>query len=122
MYTKLSKCDIYDRIGDSEEAREITISDSHCLICTNKGIIYRKMKSGNWKEVENKKNHKKGYNFIMVDKKQYSRSKLILYAYNKIKLEDKNRNIYHKNSNRLDCSLNNLVLWTNDKQDKHVRS
>jgi hypothetical protein len=80
------------------------------------------MKSGNWKEVENKKNHKKGYNFIMVDKKQYSRSKLILYAYNKIKLEDKNRNIYHKNSNRLDCSLNNLVLWTNDKQDKHVRS
>ena len=123
MYTKLSKCDIYARVKDNGEAREITISDKYPLICTNKGFIYRKMKSGNWKEIENKMNHKKGYNVIMIDKKQYSRSKLILFAYNKIKLEDKNRNIYHKNSDRLDCSLDNLFVGTNDKElNKMIRN
>ena len=116
MYTKLSKSDIYVRIRDNVEAREITISDKYSLICTSKGIIYRKMKSSNWKEIENKRNHQKGYNVIMIDKKQYSRSKLILFAYNKIKLEDKNRNIYHKNLDRLDCSLDNLVFGTNVKE------
>ena len=109
MYVKLSKNDIYSKY-DTICMREISISDKHCFICTNKGNIYRQMKTGYWKEVINKKNHTKGYNVILIDKKQYSRSKLILFAFNKINLEDKNKNIYHKNLDRLDCRLDNLSL------------
>ena len=80
------------------------------FICTKCGMLFRKMKSGYWKEIQNTRNHVKGYNVIIVNKKQYSRAKLILFAFNKINLKDKNKNIYHKNMNKLDCSLDNLTL------------
>ena len=79
------------------------------LACNRTGHMFRKMKSGNWKEIMNKKNHAKGYNVVLVSKKQYSRSKLILYAQNKISLDDKNTNIYHINKDRLDCHMDNLT-------------
>lgn len=110
MYVKLSKREVYTKIKDAICIREFSISEKHCFICTDKGTIFRKMKTGYWKEIVNKKNHNKGYNVILVDKKQYSRSKLILFAYNKISLENKNKNIYHKNSDRLDCRLDNLTM------------
>lgn len=79
------------------------------LACNERGDLYRKMKSGYWKEIENKKNHIKGYNVILINKKQFSRSKVILYAQNKITLNE-NRNIYHINGNRLDCNMSNLKM------------
>lgn len=79
------------------------------FICLIDGRIFRKMKTSNWKEVKNTQNHNKGYNVIVVNKKQYSRAKLILYAYGKISLTEKNKNIYHKNADRLDCHLDNLT-------------
>ena len=38
------------------------------MACDNMGKLYRKMKSGFWKEIENKKNHIKGFNVILVSK------------------------------------------------------
>lgn len=93
----------------------ITINTTE-LVCTSTGQVFRKMKSGSWKEVQNKRNHNKGYNVILIDKKQYTRAKLILYALHKINLEDKHTNIYHINGDRLDCSIKNLTYQVPPKQ------
>ncbi len=93
----------------------ITINTTE-LVCTSSGQVFRKMKSGSWKEVLNKRNHNKGYNVILIGKKQYTRAKLILYALHKINLEDKYTNIYHINGDRLDCSIKNLTYQVPPKQ------
>ncbi len=72
------------------------------------------MKSKFWKKVENKNNHNKGYNVILINKKQYMRAKLILYAFKDINLDEKHVNIHHANGNRLDCGLVNLVRFCKD--------
>jgi hypothetical protein len=79
------------------------------LSCTPSGNVFRKMKTGFWKEIENKNNHSKGYNVILIEKKQYTRAKLMLYAHDQISLKDKNVNIYHINNDRLDCTIDNLT-------------
>lgn len=111
MYEKLTKDVLQSKFSKDNNERliEFSVNNSH-FICSSKGLLFRQMKTGYWKEVKNTKNHVKGYNVILVNKKQYSRAKLILFAYNKINLDDKNKNIYHKNMNRLDCNLDNLTL------------
>ena len=97
----------------NEETFEFTVMPNEirfCFISTKSGRIFRKMKSGKWKEIINKSNHTKGYNVILIDKKQYMRSKLILYSLNKINLNDKNLQIMHKNKNKLDCNMDNLYI------------
>lgn len=89
---------------------EFQIGDKTALICCEDGSLYRKMKSGNWKKIENKENHKKGYNVILIDKKQYMRAKLVLYALDRVSLDDKNINICHLNKDKLDCSFSNLQI------------
>ena len=119
MYTKMSyddvvnslRCDILSPTPFKESStpfKEITIENTR-LICTIKGDIFRMMKSKYWKKVENKNNHNKGYNVIVINKKQYMRAKLILYAFKDINLEEKHVNIHHSNGNRLDCGIGNLV-------------
>ena len=78
------------------------------FICDQQGNIFRKMKSGYWKKIENNPNHQKGYNMILVNKKQYSRAKLMLYAQKEIGLDEKGLVIYHKNNDKLDCNIHNL--------------
>lgn len=114
MYKKLTIADVREkcRTSSSDQIYQFTVN-LDCkteFICNEHGLLFRKMKTGNWKEVKNTSNHAKGYNVIVVNKKQFSRAKLILLACNKINIEDKNRNIYHKNLNRLDCSMNNLTF------------
>ena len=112
MYTKMSYDDVVNSLRCdilmSIPFKEITIENTR-LICTIKGDVFRMMKSKCWKRVENKNNHNKGYNVIVINKKQYMRAKLILYAFKDINLEEKNVNIHHSNGNRLDCGVNNLV-------------
>ena len=111
MYEKMTKEVLQTKYSEDKitKLHEFSINESQ-FICTTKGLLFRKMKTGYWKEIKNTKNPAKGYNVILVNKKQYSRAKLILFAYNKINLDDKNKNIYHKNMNRLDCHLENLTL------------
>jgi hypothetical protein len=74
------------------------------------GTIYRKMKSNNWKKIDNKANHIKGYNVILINKKQYMRSKLIAFAYLDKDLYDTTFFVCHKDNNKLNCDKTNLYI------------
>jgi hypothetical protein len=111
MYDKYTYEEILNEVTKTEQRyNEITIS-STSLICTTNGEIFRKMKSGIWKKVKNCINHNCGYNVILINKKQYTRAKLILYSQGGIQLQDKNVNIFHINQNRLDCHYDNLTCY-----------
>ncbi len=89
---------------------EKVIDKNTHMICNENGDIYRKMKSGNWKKIENNENHKKGYNVILINKKQYMRAKLVMYFLEQLDLYDKSLNICHINQDKLDCSFKNLYI------------
>lgn len=110
MYAKLSLEELRIQLTKNEINYNMLNIESYDFICCEDGNIFRKMKSGNWKKIENKSNHKKGYNVILINKKQYSRAKLIMYSYGKIEINEKNTNIYHINKDKLDCSYKNLTL------------
>ena len=74
----------------------------------NDGRILRKM--SDWKEIKNTANQNKGYNVILINKKQYMRSKIIANTFLKIPLDDKTIYICHKDNNKLNCSLKNLEI------------
>ena len=75
------------------------------------GKIERLMKSGNWKVIENRANHQHGYNVIMIRCIQYTRARIVAYAFlNMISLTNKSIVVHHKDSNRLNCSVNNLSI------------
>lgn len=109
MCEKYTYEELVNKLKQNEERYKIILISKTSLICTTNGEIYRKMKSGNWKEIKNCINHSCGYNVILIEKKQYTRAKLILYSQGGIKLQDKNINIFHINQNRLDCHLDNLT-------------
>ena len=85
----------------------ITIDETELKVFKN-GAIQRKM--SNWKEIKNTANQNKGYNVILINKKQYMRSKIIANTFLKISLDDKSIYICHKDSDKLNCSLNNLEI------------
>jgi hypothetical protein len=75
------------------------------------GSIERLMKSGNWKYIENKINHRHGYNVIMINSVQYTRARIVAYAFlNMISLTNKSIVMHHRDANRLNCSVNNLSI------------
>ena len=75
------------------------------------GKIERLMKSGNWKVVENKANHRHGYNVIMINTVQYTRARIVAYAFlNMITLTNKSIVIHHKDKDRLNCSVDTLSI------------
>lgn len=74
------------------------------------GSIKRKLKSGKWKTIKNKVNHNKGYNVILIDKKQFMRSSIIAHTYLNL---DINRNvylIYHLDGDKLNSAVCNLEV------------
>ena len=73
------------------------------------GKILRKMKD-DYKEIANKPNQSKGYNVILIEKKQYMRSKIIANTFLKIPLDDKSIYICHKDNDKLNTSLKNLEI------------
>lgn len=87
----------------------ITIKTTE-LDCKEDGTILRKMKSGKWKEIPNRSNQSKGYNVILIDKKQYMRSHIIAHAFLEYSLDDKTKFIYHLDSNKLNCAKDNLEI------------
>ena len=100
----MSEADIKIKFG----GRSLIINDTSLLVTKN-GDIFRKMKSSNWKKIENKKNQFKGYNVILIDKKQYMRSKLVAMAYFQL---DMNKRFYitHNNGDKLDANINNIKI------------
>jgi hypothetical protein len=82
------------------------------------GSILRKLKSDKWKEIEDKQNHIKGYNVILISKKQYMRSKIIAFAYLNQDLDDKLHFICHKDNNKMNSSADNLYIKVKVKSTK----
>ena len=75
--------------------------------------IWMDTKNKEWfyyKEIVNKVNQSKGYNVILIEKKQYMRSKLIAHAYLNISLDDKTIYICHEDEDKLNCSVQNLII------------
>jgi hypothetical protein len=76
------------------------------------GEIHRETKGGAWKPINNTPNHKKGYNVILVNKRQFMRSRFMLLAFmNHDKLPEKIV-MHHKDGDRLNCDLSNLTVET----------
>jgi hypothetical protein len=86
----------------------VTIDETRLKVFKN-GTIERKM-ANNWKEIKNNANQSKGYNVILINKKQYMRSKIIANTFLKIPLDDKSIYICHKDNDKLNTSLKNLEI------------
>jgi hypothetical protein len=80
------------------------------LECSEDGRIRRWMKSNRWKEIANCSNHNKGYNVILINKKQYTRGQIMAHAFMKHSLDDKNVVICHIDQNKLNNRIENLMI------------
>lgn len=89
-------------------ALRVTIDETQLKVF-NDGKIMRKM-THDWKEIKNKVNQSKGYNVILINKKQYMRSKIIVNAFLNIPLNDKSMYICHKDNDKLNNSITNLEI------------
>ena len=115
---------------------EITIEGSNFKVYEN-GAIERQLKSGKWKLIKNNANHNQGYNVILIQKRQYMRSRIMFLTFMNVPITEKIV-MHHKDGNRLNCALSNLSIetyssmsyyrndtngWYHDpKQDKYVAS
>lgn len=97
------------RSNDDDRCIEITIESSVFKVFSN-GKILRMLRSKKWKEIKNKQNHAKGYNVIMIEKKQYMRARIIAHAFLGLDLLDKTLITHFINKNRMDCNINNIVV------------
>lgn len=112
VYTKKTKSQICQQYKDIRFVEFTIKTDDYSseFMCDKTGKLFRKMKSGFWKEIINKSNHCKGYNVILVNKKQFSRARIILYGIKNLDLYDKHYSVNYINNNRLDCNIDNLLI------------
>jgi hypothetical protein len=89
---------------------DIKIIDTNIRAFPN-GELQRQLKSGTWKTIQNTANHNQGYNVIVINKRQFMRSRLMGKAFLHLELDDKVV-LHHKDGNRLNCSLDNLSIET----------
>ena len=95
----------------------VTIHET-LLECSEDGNIKRWMKSNRWKDILNRSNHNKGYNVILINKKQYTRGQIIAHAFLKHDLDDKNYVICHLDQDKLNSSINNLMIKTKPPKEQ----
>jgi len=88
----------------------LELDDTILKICED-GQIYR-MKNEEWKLIEDTQNHIKGYNVILINKKQYMRSKIIACAFLNHDLYDNTVFVCHKDNNKMNNTLENLYIKT----------
>ena len=94
----------------NHEPVELYLFGTHLRVYPD-GSVERRMKSGNWKYIENKANHRHGYNVIMINSVQYMRARIVAYSFlNMISLMNKSIVLHHKDANRLNCSVDDLSI------------
>jgi hypothetical protein len=88
--------------------KELTIENTLLRVYEN-GEVERLFKSGVWKLVNNSANHSQGYNVILIQKRQYMRSRIMAMTFLNL---DVNKKVlmHHKDGNRLNCELKNLTV------------
>ena len=89
---------------------EIKIIDTNLRVFKD-GVIERQLKSGNWKVIKNEANHNQGYNVIVINKKQFMRSRIMGKTFRELDLNEKIV-MHHKDGNRLNCHIDNLSIET----------
>ena len=87
---------------------QLEIENTTLKVCPT-GEIYR-FKNNTWKIIEDTVNHIKGYNVILINKKQYMRSKIIACAFLNHDLYDDTVFICHKNNDKMNNCLANLFI------------
>jgi len=90
---------------------EILIADCRFRVFST-GEVHRETKTGKWKTVNNVPNHSKGYNVILINKKQFMRSRLMFLAFMQHETMPDKIVMHHKDGNRLNCDLSNLTVET----------
>ena len=75
------------------------------------GSVERLRIGGTWRLVKNSVNHVQGYNVIMIDKKQFMRSRIVCHAFMDMDFKDP-RIIHYKDGDKLNCSVSNLSMET----------
>ena len=88
----------------------LVIIDDCEFECFEDGRILRLMKSNNWKEIPNRPNHSKGYNAIMINKKQYMRGQIIAHAFLNYDLNDKSNIVCYLDQNKLNSNKDNIQI------------
>ena len=96
-----------------KKSSKLSLLDSEFIVHQN-GSIKRKMKSGKWKEIKNNINHNRGYNVIMINKRQFTRNQIIAHVFMNYDLFDKDNNknkmIINKDKNKLNSCVSNLMI------------
>jgi len=90
--------------------KELKIENKLLRVYEN-GEVERLFKSGEWKLVSNSANHNQGYNVILIQKRQYMRSRIMAMTFLNLD-ENKKVLMHHKDGNRLNCALLNLSIET----------
>lgn len=99
------------------EFKELYIGNTLLRIYDD-GMIERYKKK--WCKIENTPNHKKGYNVITIDNKQYMRSRIVCHAFNNLDLSSKNV-IHYLDDNKLNNSIHNLSIETSGSLKKYYK-
>ncbi len=84
----------------------VKINNTYLKVNIN-GEIQRLMKSGNWKYIPNVCNHMNGMNVIVIEDRQFTRSKLLGCIYLNLNI-NKNYICKFKDKNRMNCKIKNL--------------
>lgn len=99
------------------EFQEIEIGSSKIRVYED-GTIERY--KSDWVEIKNKSNHKKGYNVIMIENKQYMRSRLVCFAFKNLDLSSKYV-IHYLDDNKLNCNVDNLSIETSSSLKSYYK-
>ena len=86
------------------------------LIVYRCGDIYKLLKIGNWRFIENNANHT-GYNRVLCCNKNVYRHRVIAYAYLNLDIDDATKQIDHINGDRICNHVDNLRIVTH--QENH---
>jgi hypothetical protein len=101
------------------EFREIYIQDT-LLRVYDDGEIERFCKT-KWSKIKNTSNHKKGYNVIMIDNKQYMRSRIVCHVFNNLNLSSKYV-IHYLDDDKLNCNIQNLSIETSSSLKSYYKN
>ena len=94
-----------------QNMNEIEISECNFRVFET-GEVQRKTKLGVWKTIKNSPNHSKGYNVVLIKKKQYMRSRIMFLAFMNHESMPEKVVMHHKDGDRLNCALSNLTVET----------
>ena len=90
------------------------------LKCYKNGDVWRLLKNGEYRLVDNSKNHN-GYNTIKCGRPMFMRQRIILYAFTDFDISNLKLQVDHIDGNKLNNCFENLRVVTH-QENQHNRS